>query len=384
MSRREEEIVMDDYKRRFDILFRYFREIEKSRPPMNEYIDRMSDLCLELLEAQHCIFWLYREEEGVIVSHPSKRIPSREIKAFDGIVGQVIRSGRHRLVRDQKSDPDYNPAIDALFGIDSRSSMYVPLKHSNDEVYGAIQVINSMDGKDFEDEELDLLIFVALYCEEAITSFFFEDELVQTQNDIVFLLAELGESRSKETAQHVRRVSFMTAKLAELIGLPYKDVYMIKSTSPLHDLGKVGIKDAILNKPGKLSEEEFCEMKQHTSIGHHILAPMQRKLLRMADIIALQHHERYDGTGYPEGLKGEEIHLFARITAVCDVFDALANKRVYKPAWDRERICEEFRAQRGRQFDPMLVDVFLQNIDAFYEILHEYPDEEDGISFTKY
>lgn len=281
MSRREEEIVMDDYKRRFDILFRYFREIEKSRPPMNEYIDRMSDLCLELLEAQHCIFWLYREEEGVIVSHPSKRIPSREIKAFDGIVGQVIRSGRHRLVRDQKSDPDYNPAIDALFGIDSRSSMYVPLKH-------------------------------------------------------------------------------------------------------LHDLGKVGIKDAILNKPGKLSEEEFCEMKQHTSIGHHILAPMQRKLLRMADIIALQHHERYDGTGYPEGLKGEEIHLFARITAVCDVFDALANKRVYKPAWDRERICEEFRAQRGRQFDPMLVDVFLQNIDAFYEILHEYPDEEDGISFTKY
>lgn len=367
---------MDKYKKRFDILFRYFKSIEAYRPPLEEYIDTMSALCLELLDACHCIFWLYREDDGKIVSHPSKYIPSIEVNAFEGIIGHVIRSGEHRVVHDNKADPYYNPKIDRVIGVDSHSSMYVPLKHSNNDVYGAVQVINRRDGKPFDEEDLNVLIFVALYSEEAITSFFFEDELIQTQNDIVFLLAELGESRSKETAQHVRRVSFMTAKLAELLGLPYKDVYMIKSTSPLHDLGKVGIKDAILNKPGKLTPDEFNEMKSHTKIGHHILAPMQRKLLRIADYIALQHHERYDGTGYPDGLKGEEIHLFARITTICDVFDALANKRVYKSAWSREEICAEFERQKGKQFDPRLVDLFLANIDAFYEILHAYPDEE--------
>lgn len=374
---------MCQYKKRFEILFRYFREIEKSRPPMDEYINMMTRLCMEILEVRHCIFWPYREDDKVIVSHRSDLVPEIELPQGEGVIGHVIRSGEHRIVNNQRKDEYFSEDIGKALGFSVESSVYVPLKHSNNEVYGAVQAINRLNGKPFGEEELELLIFIALYCEETITSYFFEEELIRTQNDIVFLLAELGESRSKETAQHVRRVSYMTELLAKLIGLPHKDVYLIKSTSPLHDLGKVGIKDAILNKPGKLTDEEFNDMKQHTRIGHHILAPMQRKLLRIADYIALQHHERYDGTGYPEGLKGEEIHLFARITTICDVFDALANKRVYKPAWERGAIIEEFKKQRGRQFDPQLTDVFLEHIDRFYEILRAYPDEaEEPTLFT--
>ncbi len=366
---------MDIYQRKFQILFKHMKKIEKRRPPLGEYIQIISMLGKELLEAQRCIIWLYDEDRGKIIPQLSQDIAYCEIKAFDGIIGHVIRSGQNRIVNDNTQDPYYNPHLAEIMGFASYSSLFVPLKHSNNAVYGAIQAINKENGQLFTEEDLDYLIFVGLYCEEALTSYFFEEELIQTQNDIVFLLAELGESRSKETAMHVRRVSAMTEHLARLYGMHPRDVHMIKLASPLHDLGKVGIKDAVLNKPGPFTEEEFAHMQRHTYIGHNILAPMQRKLLRTADNICHQHHERFDGTGYPQGLKGEEIDIFARITSICDVFDALANDRVYKKAWPREDIIAEFSKQKGRQFAPDLTDLFLENLEDFYSILRQYPDE---------
>ncbi|EJU21516.1 HD domain protein [Peptoanaerobacter stomatis] len=366
-----------DYKRNFQILCKYMKKIEKFRPPFEKFVRDMSKLCTELLEVEKCIFWMYDDEEDKIYSHATEDIGYHELSASEGIIGHVIKTGKMRIVNDTSVDPYYNPKIDDILGFKNNSSIYIPLKHSNNTVYGAIQAINKKDNNCFDDEDDEMLLFVSLYCEEALTSYFFESELLEVQNDIVFLLAELGESRSKETAMHVRRVSAMCEHLAKLSGFSPRDVYLIKLASPLHDIGKVAIPDSILNKPGRLNDEEYEKMKSHTIIAHRTLGNLHRKLLKAADVIAFQHHERYDGKGYPLGLIGEKIHPYARITAICDVFDALANERIYKHAWPKEEVYKEFENQIGKQFDPDFCKAFLENFEDFYDILAEYPEIAD-------
>lgn len=364
-----------DYKRNFNVLVKYLKNIASDRPPLTQYINDMSNLCKELLEVEKVIFWMYDSDNGKIVGHQANEEPKLILSSKIGIIGHVIESGEIRVVNDSKLDPYYEPEVDEILGFKNISSIYSPLKHSNNTVFGAIQVINKKSQNCFDDEDDEMLLFVSLYCEEALTSYIFEDELLEMQNDIVFLLAELGESRSKETAMHVKRVSAMCEYLAKLLGFEQKDLTLIKLASPLHDIGKVGIPDCILQKPGRLDDNEFNQMKNHTLIGHRTLANLQRNLLKAADLIAYEHHEKYDGTGYPRGIKGEEIHPYARITTICDVFDALANKRIYKPAWPKEDVVNEFHRQLGKQFDPVYGKMFLDHIDEFYKILAEFPDE---------
>ena len=187
-------------------------------------------------------------------------------------------------------------------------------------------------------------------------------------------LGEVVETRSKETAQHVKRVAEYSYLLAVKAGLSEDKAQLLRMASPMHDVGKIGIPDSILFKPGKLTEEEFNIIKTHTVIGHSILKNSPRRIMRTAATIALQHHERWDGTGYPHGLAEDETHIFGRITALADVFDALACDRVYKKAWPLDEVLAYLREQRGRQFDPRLVDIFLANIDRLTAIRATYPD----------
>ncbi|MDG4867284.1 HD domain-containing protein [Guyparkeria sp. 1SP6A2] len=190
-------------------------------------------------------------------------------------------------------------------------------------------------------------------------------ELESTQTDLVRLLGELCEARSKETGNHVARVAAYSRHLAGLVGLPDTQVRSIHQASPLHDVGKIAIPDHILNKPGRLTDAEFNEIKTHTSRGHEILQASGRPLLQAAARIAHEHHERWDGNGYPRGLAGNGISLEGRVVAIADVFDALSFARAYKPAWADEHIRALFEEERGRQFDPELTDLFLANYEAF-------------------
>jgi PAS domain S-box-containing protein len=199
-------------------------------------------------------------------------------------------------------------------------------------------------------------------------------ELEDTQREIIYKLGEVGESRSKETGNHVKRVAQYSKLMAELCGLSKEGANILFTASPMHDIGKVGIPDSILNKPGKLTDEEFEEMKAHASIGYNILKNSNRKVLQAAAIVANEHHEKWDGTGYPRRLKGNEIHIYGRITAVVDVFDALSHDRVYKPAWDLHSITELFKKERGKHFDPQLVDLFFEHFEKFEEIRDQYND----------
>lgn len=199
-------------------------------------------------------------------------------------------------------------------------------------------------------------------------------EMIATQLELLSTLGGVIETRSHETANHVQRVAAYSGLLAQKCGLPEEEIRLLVAASPMHDIGKIGIPDAILHKQGKLTPEEYNVIKHHTVIGHNILHGSERDLMTRACVIALEHHERWDGKGYPCGLKGEEINLLARITALADVYDALSLDRVYKQAWPRDKVLEYLRQERGTMFDPRIVDLFFENLAEIEGIRHRLSD----------
>jgi len=196
-----------------------------------------------------------------------------------------------------------------------------------------------------------------------------EQELIATQSEVIHTLGEVVESRSHETGNHIDRVALGAAMLAELAGLPPEDCELLRLAAPMHDVGKIAVPDAVLGKPGKLTDEEFAVMKTHTTVGHQILTQSRRPLMQVAATVARQHHERWDGKGYPDGLAGEDIHVFGRIVAVIDVFDALTSDRCYRPAMPLAEALAIMVDGRGTQFDPHLLDLFLENLDRFRDLM---------------
>ncbi len=199
-------------------------------------------------------------------------------------------------------------------------------------------------------------------------------EIEETQKEVVFTMGAIGETRSKETGQHVKRVAKYSRLFAIHYGLPEAEAELIKMASPMHDIGKVGIPDSILNKPGRFTPEEFEIMKTHAELGYEMLCHSNRPILKAAATLAHQHHEKWNGQGYPHGLAGEEIHIYGRITAIADVFDALGSDRCYKKAWPDEKIFDLLHAERGEQFEPKLVDIFFEHLDEFLAIRDTHRD----------
>jgi PAS domain S-box-containing protein len=200
------------------------------------------------------------------------------------------------------------------------------------------------------------------------------EELEATQKDIIYRMGEIGESRSQETGNHVKRVAEYSKLLALLADVSEEEANFLYAASPMHDIGKVAIPDTILKKPGRLTPDEFEIMKTHSEIGYQVLKGSSRSILKTAATVAHTHHEKWDGSGYPEGLKGKDIHIFGRITAIADVFDALGSDRVYKKAWELEKILTLFKEEKGKHFDPMLIELFLANLDKFLKIRENFQD----------
>lgn len=198
----------------------------------------------------------------------------------------------------------------------------------------------------------------------------FYSELEENQIDLLFLLSELMEFRSGETGEHIKRVAEVSALLAHYYpSLTPDDEYILYHASPMHDIGKMTIPADILHKPGKYNEAEFTIMKEHAANGYQLLSRSQGRLISAAAIIAHEHHEKWNGEGYPRQLKGEDIHIYGRIVAFADVFDALSHQRCYKDPWAFEEVRDFMVENSGVHFDPMLVDIFLEHIDEFKKIL---------------
>lgn len=199
-------------------------------------------------------------------------------------------------------------------------------------------------------------------------------DIKETSKELVYNLANAVEARSKETGAHVQRVALICEKLGLLYGLDEEQVLMLKLAAPLHDVGKVAVPDSILHKPGKLTAQEWEEMKRHVEYGVDILSKSKRRLIVVAKEIAGNHHEKWDGSGYPKGIAGEDIPISGRIAAIADVFDALGSKRSYKEPWSEEDIRNEILAQSGRHFEPKLVELLLTHWQDFVDIRESLPD----------
>lgn len=236
--------------------------------------------------------------------------------------------------------------------------------------------INDYRGKtELTAQSLRTAIITALRAYEAmVTIRGLHQEIDDTQKELIYTLGEIAESRSLETGHHVKRVGLIAAYLGTQLNLPKDQVNVLHLAASMHDLGKIAIDDKILNKPGKLTPEEYDIVKAHTTLGYEILNTSKRPLLQMAAIIAYEHHENIDGTGYPRGLKGNEINIVSRIVALVDVYDALATKRVYKEAWPENVILKLLDNERGKKFDPIIVDTFMNHYHEIIELIAPLKD----------
>jgi putative two-component system response regulator len=202
-------------------------------------------------------------------------------------------------------------------------------------------------------------------------------ELQESYLDTIHRLVLAAEYKDEDTGDHIVRMSQYSALLAEKLGLPPKEVENIRYAAPMHDIGKIGVPDNILMKPGKLTDEEFDCMKTHTNIGAKILANSKSDILRLAQQIAVSHHEKWNGRGYPQGLAGAKIPVAGRIVGLADVFDALSSKRPYKVPYPLEVVYDIISKEREEHFDPCVVDVFQKNIDEILRIKKELNAAED-------
>lgn len=202
------------------------------------------------------------------------------------------------------------------------------------------------------------------------------EQLKQAHVDLVHRLGRAAEYKDTDTGEHIARMSQYSKLLALEFGMDQHQAELLRQAAPMHDVGKIGIPDAILLKPGRLTSEEFDHMKQHAVIGAQILANSSSPLLQLAHKLAIEHHEKWDGSGYPHGLKGEQISVEGRIVAIADVFDALTSKRPYKEAWGVEEALEHMQAQAGKHFDPHLINLFVNKLDAIIAIKNTYQEQD--------
>lgn len=259
---------------------------------------------------------------------------------------------------------------------DETSEALVPIKNGiliakkNNENLRTFIFIEG-DNSDFD---LDLIrVFLSNYS-LALDNYMIHQQVLSTQKEIIMTLGDIIEKRSHDTAFHVKRVSLITAMLAKAMNLPDPASDILEIASTMHDVGKIAIPDSILLKPGHFTEDEFDIMKSHSEEGYNIFVNSDMEILKWAAGISRHHHEKFDGTGYPDGLAGEEIPISARIVAVADVFDALSHKRCYKDAWSFDETVNFIKENSGTHFDPSVVQTFINNIASVREIFDRYPD----------
>lgn len=287
---------------------------------------------------------------------------------LSGFSREELIGEKHSMLRDPDT-PEYY--FEHLWEtIESKKTWQGVLRNktkNNDDFYSKTSIVPilNVDG--------DVIEYMSIH-NDITQETSLSNEIISTQREIVHTMGTICETRSKETGNHVKRVAEYSKLLALGYGLEMEEAELIKMASPMHDIGKVAIADAILNKPGKLTEDEFEIMKEHSTLGYEMLKGSNREILKAASTIAHEHHEKYNGRGYPNGKKGEDIHIYGRITAIADVFDALGSSRVYKKAWELEKILNLLREERGEHFDPNLIDVFFENIDKFLEVRNAYID----------
>ena len=348
------------YEKRYRALVEFGRKL-RGGVRLRPLLALIADDLREVLGASRCSVFLVDREKRELWTTLAHGLRGGELRVpvDRGVIGHVVKTGETLRVNDAYADARFNPAVDRSTGFKTRNILAVPLQDASGGTFGVFQVLNKARGQDFDEEDEALVRILGSLAAAALESARLYEALRESYGETLYRLARMAEYRDVEdTGPHLRRVGRYTRILAQRLGLAEERVEAVEFASPLHDVGKVGIPDAILGKPGMLTPEEREQMKRHTQIGWEILGRAKTPLLRLAAEIALGHHERWNGSGYPRGLKGVEIPLEAQIVAVADVFDALTVERTYKRAWRFAASARYIGRESGRLFDPRVANAF--------------------------
>lgn len=309
----------------------------------------------------------------------SERLLDRQMPLdSNSLAGFVASTGEAVNIADAYELPDGSPFrinrdIDSATGYRTRTVLAIPLTRPDGQCVGVLELINKLDEQGqvvtFPSGKCSGVTSLAAMAAVTIHNLLLQDQLRRAQLDCIIRLSVAAEFRDDDTACHVRRISGVSADIARAMGMEPDFVGLIEAASPMHDVGKIGIPDAILLKPGPLTPQERIVMQTHTSIGADILSDGDNELLAAAREIALSHHERWDGKGYPYGLAGDKIPLSGRIVGLADVFDALVSKRCYKSAYPLKTALDIIRQDCGKHFDPAVADAFFKAIN---DVLDRY------------
>jgi HD-GYP domain-containing protein (c-di-GMP phosphodiesterase class II) len=372
------DLVPEDMLR---VIFDYASKIANERL-LDNVLMLMADMGREMIVSDRCTVWLLDTQKNELWSKVAHGLDEIRIPSSAGLVGYAVTNDQAVFIHDAYTNEEYkaylqNGALrtDLQTGYRTKALMVIPFRNSQGEIMGAYQAINKLTASgQFSDKDMEYLTLASSYAGKSLESALLTMEIEETQKEIIFRMGEIGESRSKETGNHVKRVAEYSYLLALELGMSQDEAELLKMASPMHDIGKVAIPDAVLNKPGKLTEDEFKLMQNHTLIGYNLLRNSTRHILKTAAVVAYEHHEKWNGRGYPRGIKSEEIHIYGRITAIADVFDALGSDRVYKKAWELDRILQLFQEERGEHFDPDVVDAFFKQLPAILRVREQYSD----------
>ena len=350
------------------------------------------------LNADRCTVFLYDKDSDELYSKVATGLDIQELRipASKGLAGHVVKTGETINIKDAYSDKRFNPDVDKRTGYRTKTILCMPIKNFNQEIIGVFQVLNKFDEYFTPDDE-DLLVAIASSAGISLENarlFEKQRKLLEEQkivlDSFIETLATSIDARDKITSGHSTRVKLYASLIAHEFGMEQNDLYILEKAAALHDIGKIGIRDAVLQKEGKLTPEEYKHIQEHVEITHHILEKIHMsKDFQQITEIACSHHEKFDGTGYYRHLKGEEIPFGGRILAVSDVFDAITSKRHYRDKMPIEKVINIIKEGSGTHFDPLVVEKFLniklsKIVDVFCTENNKIIEEDDFIILDKY
>lgn len=336
------------------------------------------------IQADRCTVFLLDKEKNELWSKVALGMDSQEIRfpADKGLAGYVVQTGEPLNIPDAYNDPRFNPEVDKKTGYVTKTILCLPIKNNNQEIIGAFQVLNKMSGVFTKGDE-DLLVAIGGSASIALENAQLFKEQKELFESFINTLATSIDARDKITAGHSSRVKLYSMLLADELGCDEKFKELIEKSAILHDIGKIGIRDSVLQKEGKLTDEEYKHIQEHVKITHDILEKIHTSDdFKMITEFACSHHEKYDGSGYYRHLKGEEIPYGGRILAVADVFDAITSKRHYRDKMPIQNVIDILVSGKDRHFDGKLVDTFLNiSVDKIVRVFltenhHSLKDED--------
>jgi len=355
-----------------DLLLSFGKVISENNT-LDGLIPSIADFAKTLLDADRCSVFVYDHKEQELWTKFAHGVEEIRLPAAHGVVGHAALSQEIQIVVDAYDDFRFDTSTDKKTGYKTETILAVPMMDYRENTIGIFQAINKRNSL-FTFEDAEVLQLLSHYASSAIEKALLHDKLNDTYEKVASKLSISAGYKDNETAMHTKRVGLYSELLAKKYGLDEEEVAMLKIAAPMHDTGKVAIPEHIIIKQNKLDEKDFTLFKKHTILGHEILYDEENDLLKMAATIALEHHEKYDGSGYPYGLKKEEISIHARITTLVDVFDSLSSKRSIQETWSFEETFTFIEHLSGKHFDPILVKIFINSKDEVKNIYENYKD----------